>query len=205
MNAPDPQPFAYPTTAHEYRHGPGYNDYESCRPWLRDEFDFRCVYCLFREQWCPILSFHLDHFIPQAVDESRSTDFGNLVYSCPSCNSRKSAKTPPHPGLHLRADTVTVKEDGTIEGHTDEARRIIRQLDLDAADYNEFRETEIANVALARERTTGQYAGQYQRLMGYPKDLPDLARLRPPTNTRPEGVQQSAYARRQRGELPDVY
>ncbi len=36
--------FVYPTLPHVRRHGPrGYADYPSYRPWLRDEFAFRCV------------------------------------------------------------------------------------------------------------------------------------------------------------------
>jgi len=41
-------------------------------------------------------------------------------------------------------------------------------------------------------------------MMGFPDDLPRLDQS-PPVNTRPEGVQQSWYAKRQRGELPEVY
>ena len=45
-------PFRYPEQPHVRRHGPqGYVTLESYRPWLRDEFTFRCVYCLLREQW----------------------------------------------------------------------------------------------------------------------------------------------------------
>ena len=44
--------FTYPVEPHLRRHGPqGYADVVSDRPWLRDEFAFRCVYCLLREQW----------------------------------------------------------------------------------------------------------------------------------------------------------
>jgi hypothetical protein len=44
--------FDYAATAHVRRHGPfGYQDYESYRDWLRDEFSFRCVYCLKRIFW----------------------------------------------------------------------------------------------------------------------------------------------------------
>ncbi len=42
--------FDYPEPRLERIHGPaGYSTYESFRPWLRDEFTFRCVYCLKRE------------------------------------------------------------------------------------------------------------------------------------------------------------
>jgi hypothetical protein len=45
--------FIYPHHPHVRRHSPrGYRDYRSYKPWLRDEFDFRCVYCLWRERWC---------------------------------------------------------------------------------------------------------------------------------------------------------
>jgi hypothetical protein len=38
--------------------------------------------------------------------------------------------------------------------------------------------------------------------MAYPDDLPDLRRLRPPGgNSKPEGVNQSAFALRERGAL----
>jgi hypothetical protein len=56
--------FDYPPGPHVRRHGPrGYADLESFRPWLRDEFDFRCVYCLLREQWGRTRgTFELDYF-----------------------------------------------------------------------------------------------------------------------------------------------
>ncbi len=39
--------FAYASTDHQRRHGPrGYTSYRAYKPWLRDEFAFRCVYCL---------------------------------------------------------------------------------------------------------------------------------------------------------------
>jgi hypothetical protein len=41
--------------------------------------------------------------------------------------------------------------------------------------------------------------------MSYPTNLPDLSRLRPPINTKPEGLLNSYYAQRLRGELPEVY
>ena len=40
--------------------------------------------------------------------------------------------------------------------------------------------------------------------MSFPDDLPRLHQS-PPDNTRPDGVQQSWYAKSQRGELPEVY
>jgi hypothetical protein len=43
-------------------------DYESYRPWLRDEFAFRCVYCLTRETWGPLTGvYELDQFVAAAI------------------------------------------------------------------------------------------------------------------------------------------
>ncbi len=59
-----PTPFAYPAEPHQRKHAPaGYKDYRACKPWLRDEFTFRCVYCLERELWYPdrAASFSADH------------------------------------------------------------------------------------------------------------------------------------------------
>ena len=44
--------FTYPRRPHVRRHGPrGYRDYRAYKAWLRDEFAFQCVYCLWRERW----------------------------------------------------------------------------------------------------------------------------------------------------------
>ena len=60
-------PFEYPTEPHRRRHGPrGYAAAESFRPWLRDEFSFRCVYCLRRETWTIRKGeFVIEHFVAQ--------------------------------------------------------------------------------------------------------------------------------------------
>ena len=76
-------------------------------------------------------------------------------------------------------------------------------LDLDDDDYRDWREMMIRILQLARERDPELYL----QLMGYPDDLPDLSRRRrrPPNNTRPEGIEESSFAKRERGELPETY
>jgi hypothetical protein len=78
--------FTYPPQAHVRRHGPaGYQDYASYRPWLRDEFTFRCVYCLIRECWGRRTGeFDLDHFVPQSLDPEAEVVYDNLLYACHS-------------------------------------------------------------------------------------------------------------------------
>jgi hypothetical protein len=80
-----PAPFAYPSTKHQRRHGPaGYDPYRGYKPWLRDEFTFRCVYCLEREMWYPnrAASFSVEHIAPKSEDPSLICVYTNLAYAC---------------------------------------------------------------------------------------------------------------------------
>ena len=60
--------FAYPVHPTGRLHGPrGYTHVEVYRDWLRDEFSYRCAYCLMRETWLRGSSgFQIDHCIPRA-------------------------------------------------------------------------------------------------------------------------------------------
>src|SRR4051812_5177730 len=110
MNSPNP--FRYPTTIHIRKHGPvGYTKYSHFRPWLRDEFDFRCVYCLRRETWAFFLNdFELDHFVPRADDKTLELRYDNLVYACHNCNKRKSIKSVIDPEKIPLGNCVRVLE-----------------------------------------------------------------------------------------------
>src|SRR5436190_24295258 len=85
--------FPYPTDSHQRRHGPtGYTSYKPYKDWLRDEFAFRCVYCLFREKWYPNGSdaFGVEHSIPKGQAPHLELVYDNLLYSCNRCNSLKT-------------------------------------------------------------------------------------------------------------------
>ncbi|MCL4201131.1 MAG: HNH endonuclease [Pirellulaceae bacterium] len=197
-------PFDYPAESHARRHGPqGYADYESYRPWLRDEFTFRCVYCLQRERWSQVSgTYHIDHFQAIAVDSQRKTDYDNLLYVCARCNLAKRDRTVPDPTIHLTANEVRVHPDGRLDGLTAAAQSLIAKLDLDSPQARQWRLIWMRNVELARAYDPEQY----ERLMGFPDDLPDLSRLRPPGgNIRPTGVESSYFARRRGKQLPSTY
>jgi len=51
----------------------------------------------------------------------------------------------------------------------------------------------------------GKTARMFRHFMSYPDDLPDLAKLRPPQNSKLEGLAKSHFARKARNELPDPY
>lgn len=196
-------PFTYPKSPHFRIHGPGgYSHYKSYRPWLRDEFRYRCAYCLKREQWGLARgTYDIDHFLPQAHHNDKREKYDNLVYSCVTCNRAKGDQAIPDPCIHMIGTGLELAEDGQITGLTEESIEIIEKLGLDDEEYREFRLLLIGIVQLARVRKPDLY----EILMKYPGNLPDLKCLRPPKNSRPKGIERSCYELRRRGELPTTY
>lgn len=195
--------FQYPEPRAERVHGPaGYASYESFRPWLRDEFSFRCVYCLKRENWGQVTGeFELDHFQPQSLAPDRRLDYFNLVYACRRCNSVKLDQSVDDPLVILSSESVIVLPDGVIESDRPQAKRLMQQLDLNSPKLKKWRVMWMRIVNLAKEWD----ANVYEQLAAFPEDLPNLGRLKPPSNSRPHGVDVSWYAKRQRGQLPETY
>jgi len=203
MRSPDP--YRYPTAPHVRRHGPGgyakYGDYKS---WLRDEFDFRCVYCLQRERWGQVRrSFELDHFLPKSIRADLALAYDNLLYSCASCNSAKSSSLVPDPHVHGFGDCLRVEDTGEITPLNDEGTILIDELDLDASERVEWRKMIIEIISLISN------SGRMDMLkdwMGLPHEVPDLSVVKSPNpNTRPEGLTQSWHSRKERGEQMDVF
>ena len=195
--------FEYPQTPHVRRHGPGgYTAYESFRPWLRDEFCFRCVLCLHRERWPNASAFEIDHLIPVSQRPDLKCRYSNLVYVCRRCNNLKSDLRIPDPCSIAYGHCLRVNNDGSIEILNDEGRTLVRTLRLDRPKRVEQRRM-IIEILIEAEET-----GNTRRLrqwLGFPEDLSDLRRLNPPNNHRPEGIEGSFFARRERGELPEIY
>ncbi len=195
--------FDYPQPQEQRRHGPAnYADDESYRPWLRDEFDFRCVYCLKRETWGQVTSeFELDHFEPQSLNPQLRLNYLNLVYACRRCNAVKRDQTVADPFRLLRSTLATALPDGSLRPRDRDTQRLILQLDLNSPRLKSWRVMWMRIVALASDRDTSLYF----QLVGFPEDLPDLNKLRPPLNIRKEGLEDCWFARRQRGNLLAAY
>lgn len=198
-----PHPLAYPQTPHARKHGPfGYKDYESFREWLRDEFSFRCVFCLTREQWGLARgAWDIDHFIPQSRDPSRTLSYENLLYVCRTCNTTKSAHYVPDPCAVAFGRCLKVNDDGTITALNEDGELLIEILRLDNDDYTSFRRRIIRTLQSLAQHDWDAFI----MWMRYPDNLPDLSKYRPPGNTRPDGVHDTFFARRMRGELEDIY
>lgn len=196
--------FEYPTEPHMRRHGPvGYGDYDSYRDWLRDEFLFRCVYCLHRERWYGRgATFHIDHYSPVAVDLGGKCEYANLLYACATCNEAKKAVLGiPNPCEVTFGDCLRILPDGRIEALNDHGEKLRQALRLDS-------EKNVSNRSRwmrALETLQTANPGLYQEFMGFPDDLPDLRKKHVPNNTKPEGTANCYFALRERGVLPAMY
>jgi hypothetical protein len=200
--APSVRSFRYPTVTRGRRHGPaGYKDYGDYRPWLEDEFSFRCVYCLKRQQWAPTDIWSVDHLVPQSENPALQCSYSNLVLTCQWCNNKKLASLVPDPvtvayGDCLRVDYAT----GRVETLNDDGVILERVLKLNHPNQLSMRRSMIFMLGVMARCAPDEW----KRLMGFPSELPNLRRKNPPGgNSRPEGLDECCYDRR--GLLPDVY
>lgn len=196
--------FEYPDLPHYRRHAPaGYEDYSSYRDWLRDEFTFRCVYCLHRERWLgggP--TFHIDHFVPATAEPSGRCEYSNLLYACARCNEAKRAVLGlPDPCQIAFRDCLRVTDDGRIEALNDQGRKLKLVLRLDSDKVVSHR----ARWMRTLDFLSTNNKGLYQEFMVFPDDLPDLRSKQAPENTKPGSAINCYFALRERGELPPTY
>ena len=196
--------FEYPIQPHNRKHGPeGYRDYKSYRDWLRDEFIFRCVYCLHREQWYGRgTTFHIEHFTPVAVEAKSICQYPNLLYSCATCNeAKKAAVGLPNPCERSFDDCLRILPDGQIEALNADGERLRQVVRLNSRSNVQYRARWIRNLEILRF-----YAPDlYKEYMGFPEDLPGPRKKHVSNNTKPGGVQNCYFVLRERGELPITY
>lgn len=148
---------------------------------------FRCVYCLNRETWGRVTGdFEIDHFDPQSVAPSKKLEYENLVYACRHCNGTKGKRLIPDPFVSLHNGSLT-NSNGILTATTLEAQRIIRVLDLNSPRMIRWRNFFSRIVELAKQNDESLH----QMLVGLPPNLPDLKRLRPKENSKPDGVGRS--------------
>ena len=203
------QPFAPPNALPMRRHGPrGYIDDEHYKPWLRDEFTYRCLYCGCREVWFPDgdRSFSVEHLQPTSLAPEGLTNYDTLIYACCQCNAARGAiLLPLDPTAGMRQH-LEVLADGTIHGLTAAGADLIRICRLDRPNLVAFRRLILDVLRFLGRKRDHEAAALCRRYLGYPANLPDLSTLKPPGgNARPEGIERSAFACRARGELPEVY
>jgi hypothetical protein len=197
--------FAYPLTTQARKHGPiGYANAESFRDWLRDEFDFRCPYCLMRETWLRgCRGFEVDHCVPQSADPSRRLVYDNLVYTCPWCNRVKSNVALPNPTDFAYGTAMSVNNEGMIVPRNNTGRMLIEGLKLDHPEITYQRRLILRILRLAAEK---EQRSIVRWLLGFPNDLPNLGAKHPPGgNSRPQGILHCRFEQRRRNEIAELY
>lgn len=108
------------------------NHYSKYRDSLMKDFSELCGYCG-KHMIVSRRGFEIDHFVPISTDSDRETDYNNLVFSCFTCNRKKSKKWPTenkdlcHDGTRGFVDPATDEFDqhlgrnsaGLIEAYTE--------------------------------------------------------------------------------------
>lgn len=202
--------FQYPPQVHVRRHGPqGFLNYQSYKPWLRDEFQFRCVYCLWREQWLSVGedAFSVDHLQSRVEVPNRICDYDNLVYACCRCNSVKTdAQGVLNPEEQAFGQHLEILPDGTIQGLTAQGRELIEICQLARPRITEARRRLLNLFRVLQESQDPRAVALLRHYCCFPSNLPPVSQFRPPDgNSRPAGIAQSYYERAQCSELPAVY
>ena len=200
-------PFDYPPAPLARRHGPaGYADHSGNRPWLRDEFVFRCVYCLQREMWSRDRHrvFSVDHVVPQSAAPALTCVYSNLVYACLWYNSARQDVPVIDPTDEAMGHHVAVEPDGTTKGLTQDGELLVELLNLNAQAAVKER-LRVLRVRDRYERTPDEPGAKvdYLETFGFPEDLPDLRALRPPAGKSSRA--DCHHSRKERGDLPVVY
>lgn len=208
--------FTYPNLPHARKHGPkGYLRYTSYKDWLRDEFSFRCVYCLFRERNYPNgqAAFGVDHQVAKSAWMPWALVYENLVYACNLCNSAKGIQPVLDPCFQAFSNHLRVLMDGTLIGLSVDGNDLIDLLHLNRPNLIEKRlgliiieqmvqRASSSNLTLAEQAQINALKNELR----YPLDLPDLGSLMPPRgNIRSAGVLNCFFALRAQGLLPDTY
>jgi hypothetical protein len=210
MSAAGTDAFSYSSVPKLRRHGPrGYLDYKHYKPWLRDDFSFRCVYCLCRETWYADgeAYFGVDHVSPRGKAPQRLSSYNDLVYACCVCNAwKKDFPGAIDLGAVALAEHVESQPNGTIRALTVRGEALIDVCALNRPGLVTFRRDMRTLLTLLAGRRGEEAIRLRKRYLGYPDDLPDLAILRPPGgNSCPDGIAECAFERRRRGALPDVF
>jgi hypothetical protein len=128
----------------------------------------------------------------------------NLVYACHGCNQKKGDQTVANPLALLHSGNVKTGPDGALYSTDPDTLHLILQLDLNSSHIKSWR-VMMMRIADLAEEARGHDSSAYYSVFGFPEDLPELSRCRPPQNQRKEGIAESWFARRERRELPDVY
>lgn len=151
--------------------------------------------------WAPTDVWSVDHIISQQEAKELACVYDNLLLACQCCNHIKSNQRVPDPGRVAYGQCLRVSSNGTVIPLNKIGSRLVRDLRLNEPRYRQWRSQRMRELRALLLCDPGGY----EHVMGFPKDLPNLSALRVKSNSRPEGIEDSWFAKRLRGELPKVY
>lgn len=202
--------FDYPTSPHVRKHGPrGYKDYRQYKTWLRDEFTFRCVYCLFRERWYPNEqdSFSVEHSLPKALFPDCVCCYTNLLLACVKCNAlKRDHLIGCDPCREPFSSHLKVQPNGYVVGATPKGKKLIDILRINRSELVERRRMLMMVLPVLERSTRREDIEMLQFWRGFPTNLPDLRKEDPPKgNCQPGGVLGCHHCQRESRCLPKQY
>ena len=200
--------FDYPGQ-HVRKHAPaGYAEYQEFKEWLRDEFTFRCAYCLERERWYPSskAGMSTDHIVARMKDKDLEVEYGNTVYACLRCNSAKRENELIDPTATAFSDHLEMAPDGLMHPKTVQGYKLIHLLHLNEDDPLRTRRTKMGILKLkGRYPQDADVDELYLDAFGYPTVLPDLVNKVPPGgNPLHANTADCYFERRKRGQITEA-
>ncbi len=97
-------PFKYPTKIHKRTESPPqFSKYGDFKPFLKREFEGKCVYCCKLDLHQDPSAFNTEHYKPKnkKMFPDLETEYTNLFYSCAACNRRKGTYWHEDPKLRV--------------------------------------------------------------------------------------------------------
>lgn len=181
-------PFVYPGKPHRRRHRPpSLPDHSDYKPYLRDEFVFRCVYCLMREKWLLMhRNLGVEHWWAKSTHPELRTKYSNLLYVCNYCNNQRGTKRLKESwrpernpwGKHLR-----IEEDGTVNGISRTGVAMMKvffflndeELLLPRKEYMDKYRRLCSLLQFPDAGVQADACELYKQAFGFPANIPDLS------------------------------
>ena len=154
--------YSFPKTRHARTEQPiQHRDYRAFKPTLRREFRERCVYCCAPDAGLTD-GYGVDHYRPKSLFPDLIRSYGNLFYSCNSCNARKGPFWPgpkeeqaghfvPNPCEHVMFGHLRYRQ-GAVEARTPAGEFTLKLLDLNNPAAVGHRNATLAVLQAATEK-----------------------------------------------------
>lgn len=148
-------PYLYGKSRHVRSNNPGLlRKYSAYKPFLRKEFDSKCVYCRSPSTWANGDTFGVDHYRPQSLFPHLGCEYSNLYYCCNRCNRFKGnfwtegVDFIPNPCDHVMFDHLRF-EGPEVKHKTRAGAATVERLDLNDPEWLRFRADVLQLIELA--------------------------------------------------------